>query len=420
MKRIPMLAAVLIGLFGRDADAFNVRIEYLHPTSHVSASGEYALFVDPSDIMGSGPADYRLTRHGETVWTNRFPFSLWNAAVADSGAVAGCAYSQGWEGSFSDKPDDFSVVVLSPAGTLVAQDVHPRQFSGGEDDPPVPVALDVFFDGPCSNFVVRVDHTNQYRNGEQWWVYDLASGERRTIFEPETNAPGHDASRTIVVAKPIPDTPLVLLHWWRWGSGKRDGEFTLVDAAGRPAWSLILPEDYDPPPPDRWEETLYHHIRRNGAVLGVGPGPAFELYHVRDGQRVAYAVEAAEAGKWNVRETGRTPYQWTAPAADTNPPSATAALEKLGEIPLAAARSETSNAFAGVEAFDFDPDGTICALKDPRGQPRLLHLTQKGEILAELRLPEDAPPDYPYAIGPASVGDRRFVVGYPVTNLVFR
>ena len=76
MKRIPMLAAVLIGLFGRDADAFNVRIEYLHPTSHVSASGEYALFVDPSDIMGSGPADYRLTRHGETVWTNRFPFSL--------------------------------------------------------------------------------------------------------------------------------------------------------------------------------------------------------------------------------------------------------------------------------------------------------------------------------------------------------
>ena len=422
MKNALLLAAVLLGLFGRDAAAWSARTEYLHPTSHVSASGEYALFVDPSDIMGSGPADYRLTCHGETVWTNRFPFSLWNAAVSDAGLVAGCAYSHGWEGyplkSVEDRPGDFSVVVLSPTGTLVAHDVHPRQF-GGMDHPPVPVALDVFFDGLRSNFVVRVDHTNQCRDGEEWWVYDLASGECRATLQPKTHMPDPGMTRWVLAARPLPNTPLVLVHWWRYAQSKCGGVFTLVDAAGRPVWTLSLPEDYEGLD-QKWGDTLYNHVRQNGAVLGVGPGPAFELYHVRDGQRVAYAVESAETDKWNVRETGRAPYQWTAPAAATNPPPATAELEKLGEIPLAAPRSEASNAFAGVEAFDFDPDGTICALKDPRGQPRLLHLTQKGEILAELRLPEDAPPDYPYAIGPASVGGRRFVVGYPVTNNVAR
>ena len=423
MKKVLLLVAVLFGLLSRDADAFTARIEYLHPTSHMSASGEYALFVDPSHILGRGPADYRLTRNGETIWTNRFPFSLWNAAVSDSGTVAGCAYSHGWEGfplkDFEDRHGDFSVVVLSPAGTLVAQDSYPRQFGDGEDDPPVPVALDIFFDGLSSNFVVRVDRTDSYRNGEQWWIYDLASGERRATLEPRTHMPDPDLTRWILAARPLPGTPLVLVHWWHYAQSKCGGDFTLVDAAGRPVWMLSLPVDYEGLD-QKWGDTLYNHIQQHGAFLGVGPGCTFELYHVRDGQRVSYAVEPAETGKWNVRETGRVPYQWTAPDAATNPPPAMAKLEKLGEIPLAAARGEASNALAGVEAFDFDPDGTMCALKDPRGQPRLLHLTQEGKILAELRLPEDAPPDYPYAIGPASVGGQRFVVGYPVTNLVAR
>ena len=422
MKRIPILAAVLFGLFGRDADAFTVRIEYLHPTSHVSASGEYALFVDPSHVMGSGPADYRLTCNGITVWTNRFPFSLWNAAVSDSGAVAGCAYSHGWDGfplkDFDDRPGDFSVVVLSPAGTLVAQEVHLRQY-GGIDAPPVPLALDLFFDGLRSNFVVRVDSTNRYADGEEWWVYDLASGKRRATLEPKSHMPEPAVSRWILAARPLPGLPLVLVHWWRYAQSTSGGEFTLVDAAGHPVWTLSLPEDYEGLD-QKWGDTLINHVRQHGAVLGVGPGGTFDLYHIREGQRVSYAVDPAEAGKWNVRETGHVPYQWTAPPTETNPPPATAALEKLGEFPLAAARSETSNAFAGVEAFEFDPGGTICALKDPHGQPRLLHLTQEGEILAEFRLPEDAPPAYPYVAGPASVGGRRFVVGYPVTNLVAR
>ena len=423
MKRILILAGVLLGLLERNAAAWNARTEYLHPTSHVSASGEYALFVDPSHVMGSGPADYRLARNGETVWTNRFPFALWNAVVSDAGLVAGCAYSHGWEGyplkDFDDRPGDFSVVVLSPAGTLVAQDVHPRQ-SGGMDNPPVPVALDMFFDGLSTNFVVRVDHTNQFRNGEQWWVYDLARGERRATVEPRTHMPDPDLSRSILAAQPLPGTPLVLAHWWRYAKSKCGGDFTLVDAAGQPVWSLSLPEDYEMPGREKWGDTLFNHVQQHGAILGVGPGGTFDLYHVRESQRVSYAVESSEPGQWQVRETARGPYQWTAPVAATNPLPATAALEKLGEIPLAAAGGEGSNAFAGVEAFDFDPGGTICALQDPRGQPRLLHLTQSGELLAELRLPEDAPPAYPYVVGPAAIGDQRFVVGFPVTNNVTR
>lgn len=39
MKNALLLAAALLGLLARHATAFSVRIEYLHPTSHVSASG---------------------------------------------------------------------------------------------------------------------------------------------------------------------------------------------------------------------------------------------------------------------------------------------------------------------------------------------------------------------------------------------
>ena len=414
MKNALLLATALLGLLDRHATAFSVRIEYLHPTSHVSASGEYALFVDPSHVMGSGPADYRLARNGETVWTNRFPFSLWNAVVADSGGVAGCAYSHGWDGfplkDFDDRLGDFSVVVLASDGALVAQDVYPRQH-GGMDAPPVPLALDVFFDGLRSNFVVRVDSTNRYADGEEWWVYDLASGERRATLEPLTHMPDPDLSRSILAAQPLPGTPLVLVHWWRYAQSKCGGDFALVDAAGLPVWTLSLPEDYEMPGQEKWGDTLYNHVRQNGAILGVGPGRTFDLYHVRDGQRVSYAVEPAEAGKWIVRETGRVPHQWTAPVADTNPPPTTAKLEKLGEIPLAVDAAETSNAFAGIEAFDFDPGGNICALKDPHGQPYLLYLTQRGEILRELPLSQIGDKPHPPIAGPAVIGDACCVFG---------
>ena len=39
----------------------------LDPATYSSASGEYALSVDPSDLDGRGPADCRFVRNGETI-----------------------------------------------------------------------------------------------------------------------------------------------------------------------------------------------------------------------------------------------------------------------------------------------------------------------------------------------------------------
>ena len=41
----------------------------LNPREYASPSGEFVLHVDPSDLYGRGPADYRLARKGKLTWS---------------------------------------------------------------------------------------------------------------------------------------------------------------------------------------------------------------------------------------------------------------------------------------------------------------------------------------------------------------
>ncbi len=96
----------------------------LDPKTYKSSSGEYELRVDPSTIYGQGEGSYRMARKGAEVWAKKLAFTLWDAALADDGTVAGYAYSGGMENYALDRKDGSQeegklyVVILDPRGEL--------------------------------------------------------------------------------------------------------------------------------------------------------------------------------------------------------------------------------------------------------------------------------------------------------------
>ncbi|MGD9780589.1 MAG: hypothetical protein AB7V14_00390 [Kiritimatiellia bacterium] len=387
----------------------------LDPATYSSASGEYALSVDPSDIDGRGPADCRFSRNGETVWTNRFPFTFWEAVVADSGTVAGYAYGQGRRGNYgAEGHGDLRVVVLSPDGAILGQESVARTnsiFFG--EDPPRPCAEGIFQTGPPPLAIVRVVEPAGREEKEFWWVYDLATGARVATQDPRAQMSDAGTLQAVLSATPLPGLSLNLVHWLAIDYPRRGAAFALLNLLGEPVWELSLPTDYTCPDDDKREDEILRSIRRNGAVLAIGTNGTFDLQFVQDNLRVSYAVEQTAPRQWTIRETARASHA-LAPADVPPVPPPAAPLEKLGEFPLQTPAA-ASNAVRDVEAFDFDPEGRICALKDPRGVPALLYLAQTGEVLAEIQLPTGEKTDYPSFAGPASIGGQRFVVGYSPT-----
>ena len=100
----------------------------VNPTTNRSLSGEFVWEVDPSDMYGAGSARYRVLRNGSVLWQGEEPFTLRDCVVADSGLVAGYAYTRGVEG---DKGGfgEFVVSMISPAGELRLKESVAREAS---------------------------------------------------------------------------------------------------------------------------------------------------------------------------------------------------------------------------------------------------------------------------------------------------
>jgi hypothetical protein len=130
----------------------------LNPRTYVSPSGVYMLMVDPTDLYGRGPADYRFTKDGKTIWANRLPYSLWEAVVTDLGQVAGYAYTHGWRGfseeGWDDGPGKFIVAVLSAEGKTLKEERHIREWSHFLHTPPNPLADGPVLDTSSKRFVI--------------------------------------------------------------------------------------------------------------------------------------------------------------------------------------------------------------------------------------------------------------------------
>ena len=410
LKIILLVAEIFISVCGTASAEKLGSSPTLNPTTHVSLSGEYSLFVKPTDRLGRGPADYRFTKGGETLWEQRLPFTLWAFGVTDSGHVAGYAYTHGLEG-FSGGGDtagrgDFVVVVLSPKGAVIAREVHPREDSRFLHESPNPLAEGLMIDELGKRMIVRIKDADSNKHIEQWWIYDMASGQRTATLEPQRPAGGNEAHALILAARAVPGTPLILVHWWMSDFPRVGAVFTLVDPQGNTVWSLHLDEDYSVPADEKKEDDIRAMISKEGAILDVRANGAFDLCFVKDQLRVSYVVAQQSPGKWDVKQTGQ------APLAVQRPPSQPASfpaltLQKLGETTLSTRMTQNDRPIHDLAAFEFDPEGRICAL---RAGPGLLLLSQEGKVVRELQLPAQQIPGVVRYSNPANVGHGRFVV----------
>jgi hypothetical protein len=289
----------------------------LNPKKYVSPSGAYSLAVDPTDIYGRGPADCRLAKNGKILWKSRLPFAFWGVVVADSGRVAGYAYTQGrrglLEGGDSDGPGEVVVALLSAEGKIVNQHKHARKLSLFQHSPPDPLINGLFLDQSNQRFVVRVADADRNRQIEQWWVFDLKSGNRIGALEPGRAMPAKKAGETLLVlhARAVPGTPLVLIQWWKYASGKCGGVFTLIDpnrAKAKPVWTLSLDGDYSVPGNRKAENAIRKKMWGEGAILDVDKSPGFAILAVKWQQRIVFSMRKAKDGSWRVSETVRAPY----------------------------------------------------------------------------------------------------------------
>ncbi len=365
----------------------------LNPKTYTSPSGEFQLHVDPSTMYGQGKGAYRLTRKGAEVWSGEHPFTLWDAAVTDDGVVAGYAYSYGWRGFLPEPRDlsrgDFHVVIFDRTGKLRLNEITKREWSHFLHTPPNPLALGILVDKENDRFVVRVRDEDVNRNSESWWVYQLSSGKSLERVEPKEFMEDSESARVSTDARPIPDTPLILTHWWLWTS-EAGARFTLVDPQGKPVWSLDLPGDYEIPGDREAESRLSRSIRENGAILRSDVPGRFELRFVADKKRVTFEVKRAPGSKtgWRVREVARADYDPPPTANETPVELPPIRLKPVGRITLSS-KAEKTHPVRAVRDFDFDGRGRIGFVRRAGdGSYTFVLVTPDGKLVREAPLPD--------------------------------
>ena len=379
----------------------------LDPTTYASPSGEWELHVDPSEAHGAGPGDYRLTRGGEEVWAATRPFTFWEAAVTDAGAVVGYGYTSGWRGWFGEGDGEFVVAAFAPDGSPRLTDRTPRTPSRFFHTPPNPLAEGLFVQPERDRFVVRLANPDLNEPGERWLPFRLSDGAKLPEVRPNEWIGDREGRWSAMRVRPMGGTPLLLVHWYVVAEPhernlRMGGAFTLTDAAGAVVWSLELPGDYEPAAgADRWERR--DQVSRYGAILEVGPA-RFAVWSVAAGQRVDYAVAEAE-DRWTVKEVARTPYDGSREdrplsAADLEPIE----LAHLNMIVLGTkAAPPDGKVLTEIVALAAGFDGNLYAVDAPTASVHVFN--REGTLLRVMNsLPKDFRPLYAATLAVAPDG----------------
>ncbi len=198
----------------------------VNPATYLSPSQVYQLDVDPTEPDGSGAARYRLTHRGSVAWESELPFTWYDAVVTDDGVAAGVAYSRGiMGGPYGEEDGDLRFVVLDPTGEVRFERTETRTESRAMHSQPVPQSRGVLLDTSNGRVVLR--WVSDGDGKEEWFVYDVESGETRASIDPITIVDGH-----LIDIRALPGKPYFLAHW-----GVTTGSrFVLLSHALEAAW----------------------------------------------------------------------------------------------------------------------------------------------------------------------------------------
>jgi sugar lactone lactonase YvrE len=172
--------------------------------------------------------------------------------------------------------------------------------------------------------------------------------------------PADDLSLSIVDAKPIRGTPLVLVHWSRidWKKNLQGARFTLIELPGRVAWTLELPTDYQPSAANDDARERASRLMSMTAILETGKPLEFELRHAASSERVRYRVDTDESVGWKVEEAGRQSEPDPLPRPESIAASGPEkALRYLGSFKLGGTSTAPSSPIRDVHRFDLDDSG---------------------------------------------------------------
>lgn len=399
------LLLIALGLPLQRAAGVDFDLTVLNPRTYRAPAARYALTVDPGDRYGRGEAAYRLTEGTTECWSATLPFTLWEAAVTDDGTVAGYAYTGRANG-------DFVVAILDAKGTIRLKETTKRASSRYLHTNDNPAAAGLIVDGPNDRMVVRVVDPDVNRGWETWWVYRLSTATAIEKLTPAELMPDREPARAILDARPVPGTPLTLLHWWRYDY-ERDrnsvgARFTLVDLKGKPVWTMELPKDYSVPGDEQAETRLRNAMRTEGGILRSDRPKRFDLFFAAESQRVTFAVRQEPADRWNVTEVSRVPHSLN-PPLEPKPPVPNGPLEYLGPVVLQIGDRSTNSPFRKVHRFGFDGEGRMAFVRtDEKTGPVLVLVDQAGDLQREIGLKVDVKADSQWSA--CWVGESRFVV----------
>jgi hypothetical protein len=319
----------------------------LNPRTYRSSSGAFELEVDPTDRRGRGPGRYRLERHGGVVWQGTLPFTFFDAAVAEDGAVAGVAYSKGFEGGpYGEDPGNLRIAVLDPDGKLRFQQVMPRRETRVIHGEPVPQSKGVLLDEVGGRALVRLAADDSGR--EDWQLYDLRSGAASGRFAPGSLDDGH-----LLDVRRLTQGSGFLAHWSFAGASR----FKILTRDFEPVWS--------------------HEILGAGSIDAVTK-PGFTLESEKE--LIDFVVSSRDS-RVLVTESGRRasvrpdPLR-TVPEWD---------LSLLGRIELGP-DSKNRRPVRSVHHFDIDGLGRLALVRCESGASSLVMVEPTGNVLADIAL----------------------------------
>jgi len=400
LRSSPTIALTAASLIALAVVAAGQSLGDLDPTTYVSPSGEYALFVDPSERSGAGEGRYRFTQKGEELWSGSRPWTLREADVADDGLVAGYAYGAGPRGG---KDDALTIVLLEATGKARLEERTTRKQSDGFHPISEPTVNGIFLDPANDRMVVRFRselrevelEPDDWKLGESWVTYALSNGATGPRLRPKAALGADERIGPVAAARALPDTGLVLVHWttFELEPGKFGSVFALLDEDGGLRWRLDWPAECSSTEANTPESKLWQKLRVRGAILSVEAGGRFTLCQAAKGERVRFEARRStlEGERWEVREIEHAPY-----ASEHAPGRATPMGERAAALPEFALTHRGSIVLGGqaappvlpmVSAFGVDDLGRVGVIRPREGRFEFVLLSADGVLQHTVGLP---------------------------------
>lgn len=387
MPKLPKYLVLMMGclLLAPSLMARRASIPNLEPTTYHSPSGEFSLYVNPSDRMGVGSAEYRFQRGDEVLWEGERELTLQQALVTDKGEVVGHGYTSGIMGR-ANPPDymdhgETVLWILEHDGSPRLEKRFEREFCPIPSSDPSPVVNSMLVspegDWVKFSFWRCSDRTKHSGN----WVFGLSDGELIHHREME-DFPTTDGKtyRHLTFHAVVEGMPYIV-------GSVRDLETRtvfLMDPRDRILWSQVYPAA-----PYRRDAGADHPF-----VLGSEGMGTFSLYDAEMDQKVVFVVMGAgedlivtelERGEYvpPTRITVESRWMRSSPIE----------LEHLGTIHL------NSDGIGGGDEsvvqnmleYDFDTDGSLVYLRggNENHLPAIVVVSTSGEILTEISIPQE-------------------------------